>query len=559
MKMMCNRAKTTAIIITLFVIWAWKLQGRLIVNYHSSSEERYSFVTESPRVLFYFFPQWHPVPENNRIHGWDFTDWKLIMDVLEVAANRYLIQQPTELGWYNLLSHDVRLRQSQLLTQYGGYGFIYHIYWFTDHPVMDEVFRQMLVDTDINVPYFFSWANEDWFNRWYGGDARTVFHVNISSQSSRRKFFSFLLPFFRDPRYIKVNGKPVFQVYLANDDMELVFKDFKNWAVEAGLPGLHCHQTLGHFHKRVFNSSHPSEYKVYVSPAADGVSEFQPNFIQQWTQEYVTATAQIPRHHPNYHWRGLYVDWDDGPRRRRFASKRSHPFLFERYLRLVMDAMRHDILSSSLSSNDQYITVNAWNEWSEGNTVEPSHIYGRAYLEAVETALLKHAKHTRVCILVESFTMQPPFYATSKTLNSLEAFLTDMQWEALVYLAYPAVKVPVEFMNFIRHRNARRIRFVDVPISLQQTNTSASELLQYMIHNCHAVRYAHYIIQLRESEILRGVPKAPLNLDEPWVFSLKTCRLNSLQRMAQRIGYLQVNQDAFDAFALNLKDGQRCN
>ncbi|CAF4008197.1 unnamed protein product, partial [Rotaria magnacalcarata] len=398
--------------------------------------------------------QWHPVAENKRIRGWGFTDWVLIRETAETAPKNNLIQQPTELGRYNLLSYNVRLRQAQLLKQYGGYGFIYHVYWFNDHPVMDEALRQMLADSDIDVPYLLCWANEDWFNRWYGGDTRVIFHVNISSETSRRKFFLFLLPFFRDPRYIKVNGKPVFQVYQADTDMDLVFRDFKKWSSEFGFPGVHCHQTLAHFHKTPFNRLDPLKYRIPVSALADGVSEFQPNFIQYWTHEHITTTAQIPRHHPSYHWRGIHVDWDYGPRHHRFSNQRSHPFLFEQHLRLVIEAMRNDILTLSLSPKEQYVTVNAWNEWSEGNAMEPSNFYGRAYLEALEVAVLKRVEHSRVCVLLKSFTLHSPFNAMNKTLRSLETFSANIQWEVLAYSAYQTPeKIDFEkaeaFSNFI--------------------------------------------------------------------------------------------------------------
>ncbi|CAF4095907.1 unnamed protein product, partial [Adineta steineri] len=96
--------------------------------------------------------------------------------------------------------------------------------------------------------------------------------------------------------------------------MDLVFRDFKRWAIEAGLPGLHCHQVLAHFHSVSFNPSEPQTFRVPVSDLADGVTEFQPNLIKNFTSAHLLSAAHIPRQHPAYHWRGLHVDFDVGIR-----------------------------------------------------------------------------------------------------------------------------------------------------------------------------------------------------------------------------------------------------
>lgn len=235
--------------------------------------------TPRVKVLFYVFPQWHEVPENNRNLGWNHTDWKLLDHLHADAPDDMTIQLPSELGFYNMLSRTTRHQQKDLLLNHGGHGFIYHTYWFTDHPVMDEPLRQMLDDPEFNVPFMFNWANEDWTARWAGQDGAMREHVDMLPEANRRAMWEYYLPYFRDPRYIRIKGKPVFQAYQSDKDMELVFGSFKQWAVEAGLPGIHCMQTLAHFHDTRFDPNNPLSYHPLMVPNLDGVSEFQPNMM----------------------------------------------------------------------------------------------------------------------------------------------------------------------------------------------------------------------------------------------------------------------------------------
>ena len=505
----------------------------------------------SPRILFYMFPQWHSMPENSRIHGWDFTDWSLIKTMSKNVSESESLQEPTELGWYNLLSYNVRKRQGELLREYGGYGFIYHIYWFTDHPVMDEPMRQMLADKDINIPYIVSWANEDWNARWTGGNDRILMSVDVSSLAVRRKFFQYLLPFFRDDRYIRVRGKPVFQAYQANKDMELVFNDFRNWAIEAGLPGLHCHQVLAHFHSVNVDLAQPQNYRIPVWHSVDGVTEFQPNFIKQWSPAHSLSTARIPRHHPLYHWRGLHVAWDNRPRYRNRHFDRNHPFHFERHLREVVHAMQKDIENHSLVSDDQYVVINGWNEWSEGNTMEPSNVHGRGYLEAMQIVVMKPVEKSRVCVLLAASHTHESFVSLSLTVSSIYVHLDNIEWEILAYSTDSTVQVPVDFMNYIRNTSDYRIRMIDVPLFLQQHNTSSYDVLRYLIPHCHTVRYSHYILSLASGEQLVGTPRPPANWETPWDFSVACGSLKAQERTAERIWTLEIDQTFAQAYAFN--------
>ncbi|CAF1655675.1 unnamed protein product [Adineta ricciae] len=524
--------RNCAIVIVLTVITTVLLTSKLQIYFfsgNSSCSARSSdYVFVNPRILFYVFPQWHSVPENNRIHGWDFTDWDLVRKLSQRTAGNKNVQTPTELGWYNLLSYHVRKRQWELLREYGGYGFIYHVYWFTDHPTMDEPMRQMLADRDINIPYIVSWANEDWIARWKDGDNRLIMSINISTSRARRKFFQYLLPFFRDYRYIR---------------------DFKQWAIEAGLPGLHCHQVLAHFHSVTFNPFEPQNFHVPVSKLADGVTEFQPNLIKNWTSARFLSAAHIPRQHPAYHWRGLHVDFDIGPRHTFSPTERSHPFLFEKHLRKTIEAMQNDIQKHSLIPSDQYVSVNGWNEWSEGNTMEPSTLYGRGYLEAMQIVIMKHVKNSKVCVLLAASHKKESFELLSLTLNSIHAHLTEVEWEMLVYSTDPTPRKPTEFMDYIRNTTESRLRAIDVPISLQQTNTSGYDVLSYLMPHCHAVRNSHYVLFLEAGYQVVKAPHSPKNWESSWYFAVFSCDSGIQERTAERIWSLEVNRTLAYAFA----------
>lgn len=238
-----------------------------------------------------------------------------------VTHNNYGLEtlRPTkEVGYYNLLDYDVRARYGQLIRDMGFYGIVYHHYWF-QHPVMERVPSLILEDGQPDVPFMLSWANEPWTATWDGSPQSNVIQEqNYGDLGHWRVHFNWLLPFFRHPLYIRVQGKPQFMIYNPGGLGETgvhMFAAFRRWAVEAGLPGLDIIET------RVQPESANNR------GVSDAMSEF---LFRSGTGLDGTEWPSLNRVSKVYH-RGASVNWDNTPRYRARGTANifAHPTLWK--------------------------------------------------------------------------------------------------------------------------------------------------------------------------------------------------------------------------------------
>ena len=385
-------------------------------------------------VFYYYFPQWHLTPENNRAHSWGFTDWRLLRDVMDrdpdIKAladddlfDHRMLQQPGEMGYYSALNREVRRRQGQLAWQYGARGFIYHMYYFHRYPLFEEFFRLLLTDGQPALPFFFNWANEDW--RMPGDFQFRMCHVD---EERRRVFWEWLRPFLLDPRYLRVHNRPVLSVYrwTNSSECDALWTHLRRYAseesdTENGFSDLFITRVLAHFPldgEMVVSTPRPS-------PHVHGVMEFLPNFAQDWgSREGAMRKIDIDRQY-TVHWRGVPANWDNRPRShtpptqpqpqrwRTAAFHQSltllslavwlcvvrdvwsglkggryelHPYFFDRHLRLSLSKTMDDPHPAGVPN---IIAINAWNEWSEGSVMEPSRQMQRRMIEKVQRCTLR--------------------------------------------------------------------------------------------------------------------------------------------------------------------------
>ena len=282
-------------------------------------------------VFYFYFPQWHATPENNRAHGFAYTDWQLLRGVLadnpgllqlpdDALLNNDWLQQPGELGYYNLLNREVRRRQGQLAWQYGGRGFIYHFYYFHRQPLMEEFFRLLLLDGQPALPFFLNWANEDW--RMDGDFAWRMCHT---THSNRRRLWEWLRPLMRDPRYLRVHNRPVLSVYTWNNSTECqhLWASLRGYAAEEaavnGFSDLFITRVLAHF-----KAGDEAAMLSAPSPHFDGVVEFMPNYAADWSERLKAERMLDAGRMHAVHWRGVPANWDNRPRSHTLHTSRTH-------------------------------------------------------------------------------------------------------------------------------------------------------------------------------------------------------------------------------------------
>ena len=343
------------------------------------------------RVIAFYLPQFHPIPENDLWWGKGFTEWTNVRKATPNFAGHYQPHIPGELGYYDLRDPSVRERQAALARQYGVYGFCYYYYWFNGKRLLERPLEDMRSSGRPDFPFCVCWANENWTRRWDGLENDVLIAQHYSIDDSR-EFIRSLFPLFRDTRYIRVNGRPLLLIYKAAliPDLAQTVAMWRDECRVAGLGDIYAVAAMTTWHG---NAS---------ALGLDGAVEFPPHghmaerIDQRMTfrnprfsgmvfnlRNYVAQLLTMPR--PDFKlFRTLVPCWDNTPRQQDNGTTfiGSSPELFGYWLERALHQTR-----VRYQGDERMIFINAWNEWGEGCHLEPDQRYGRAYLEAIASAL----------------------------------------------------------------------------------------------------------------------------------------------------------------------------
>jgi lipopolysaccharide biosynthesis protein len=362
------------------------------------------------RAIAFHLPQFHPTPENDEWWGKGFTEWTNVVKARPLFEGHYQPHLPADLGFYDLRLPEVRMAQAQLASDYGIHGFCYYHYWFNGRRVLERPVTEVWKSSEPDFPFCLCWANENWTRRWDGHNNETLLEQRYSFEDDTAHIRT-LIPLFQDRRYIRILGKPIFLVYRASQLPE-PRKTTDIWRREAERSGL-----KGLFLVRVESLSETGDPQAL---GFDCSSEFRPRFSaelpqlriarRRWWHHRKLGTAEPAFYN---HWVYNYKDlarsalaepsppyaripcvcpgWDNSPRRKEGANIfiDSTPELYQRWLREVVNRLKPDREAEdhSLISPRSIVFINAWNEWAEGNHLEPCQRWGRGYLEATRRAL----------------------------------------------------------------------------------------------------------------------------------------------------------------------------
>jgi len=352
------------------------------------------------RALALYLPQFHPIPENDAWWGKGFTEWRNVVRTTSLFPGHYQPQLPADLGFCDLRVPETREAQAAMASGYGITGFVYHHYWFRGRRLLDRPFREVLESGSPDFPFALSWANEPWTRAWDGRTSEVLIRQEYSVEDDR-EHIRHLLPAFADPRYVRVDGRPLFIVYAAGKlpDPRRTTDCWREEAVRAGVgePYLCRWEWDG--------AGEPTELGF------DATIDFQPDFshLGPALRRSVPARALRRLHLTNAAYRRHRIfdygsviarmqarppvpykrfpcvtpGWDNTPRRRRqgIVLRDSTPEAYERWLRATVEAF------VPFGPGEDLVFLNAWNEWAEGNHLEPCLRWGRGYLEATRRAL----------------------------------------------------------------------------------------------------------------------------------------------------------------------------
>ena len=351
----------------------------------------------SARLIAFYLPQYHPIPENDKWWRKGFTEWTNVGKARPLYPGHYQPRVPGDLGYYDLRVAETRKAQAEMARRYGIEGFCYWHYWFGNGKrLLERPFNEVLASGEPDFPFCLGWANESWRGFYHGVKTKeTLIDQLYPGREDDMAHFNAVLPAFLDDRYIKVDGKPLFLIYQPLNNKEAVVSMMKLWrelAVENGLEGIYfvghtynldsCREELDSMGFDALNPVRMFDYQrkqkglkfrsrffhnLFRIPYVVPYSEASRWFVAEAeTQENVFPTI-IP-------------NWDHTPRtgRRGLVLHGSDPDRFEAHLKDVMSYIDHKPLEHRIAF------VKSWNEWAEGNYLEPDIRFGMRYLEAIE-------------------------------------------------------------------------------------------------------------------------------------------------------------------------------
>lgn len=355
---------------------------------------------KSVRLIAFYLPQYHPIPENDAWWGKGFTEWANVVKGKPNFAGHYQPHLPSELGFYDLRLPEVRKKQAELAAEYGIHGFCYYYYWFNGRRLLNRPLDEVIESGQPSLPFCVCWANENWTRTWDGRDH----HVLIAQQYSSANddaFIRSLFPALADSRYIRINGKPLILIYKASllPDPRRTTELWRTICKHAGIGDIYlaCVKNMTNASTIMDPRSLGFDAGVEFPPLGGGIptvppdSSLNPDFKGLYYDYWETAKNFMSVNTPAFPWfRGVMPSWDNTARRQDAA----HIFLNSsaRIYQLWLDFLIEWTVRER-TGDERIVFINAWNEWAEGNHLEPDQAFGRAYLEATRAALDGAATH----------------------------------------------------------------------------------------------------------------------------------------------------------------------
>lgn len=359
---------------------------------------------DTVRLLAFYLPQFHPIPENDAWWGPGFTEWNNVARARPLFRGHEQPNLPADLGFYDLRLAETRRAQADLAREYGIHGFCYYHYWFGGKRLLDRPFDEVLASGEPDFPFALCWANEPWTRAWDGRSGETLLAQHYSADDDR-EHIRWLARAFADPRYIRVENKPFFAVYRASllPDPQRTLTIWREEARALGIGELFLCRVESLITERGDPRPLGFDAAIEFQPDWHELNQMQPVrrtrfqrvltrfglnrsvFQQHRVFSYANVLAQMLRKPPVAYPRFPCVapGWDNSPRRKTDAGiiVDSSPEQYEHWLRETI--ARFD----PPAPEQNFVFVNAWNEWAEGAFLEPCERWGRAYLQATKRAL----------------------------------------------------------------------------------------------------------------------------------------------------------------------------
>ncbi|KAF2081153.1 glycosyltransferase WbsX family protein [Flavobacterium sharifuzzamanii] len=358
------------------------------------------------RVIALYLPQYHPIPENDKWWGKGFTEWTNVGKAKALFRGHYQPRIPADLGYYDLRVSETRKAQADMAKQYGVEGFCYWHYWFGNGKrLIERPFNEVLESGEPDFPFCLAWANETWKGFDHGLKNRNVLIEQLyPGIHDYEAHFYEVLPALKDKRYITVHGKPLFMIYkpLASEEIKVFMETWKKLANDNDLPGIYFvghHNDLRNNLEEILktgvdavNTTRLNNYIINHRSISEKIlSRIKRIFLgnaaayavpYKIMSKYflVPEEDKLPNVFPS-----IIPGWDHTPRsgHEGLVMTDSTPNLFELHVKETVDIV------DEKDSENKIIFIKSWNEWAEGNYMEPDLKWGKKYLEALKRQIVK--------------------------------------------------------------------------------------------------------------------------------------------------------------------------
>ena len=361
------------------------------------------------KVIAFYLPQFHAIPENDEWWGKGFTEWVNVKAAKQYYDWQYQPRIPLNKYYYCLLDENAQRWQAEIAQKYGVYGFCYYHYWFDGHMLLEKPMENMLHNPEINMPFCICWANEDWTNAWVSDNAKTLISQKYGGQDEWKKHYEYLSQFFKDGRYIQDNGKPMMIIYRPEiiPNLDNMLSYWNSLAVNDGFPGLcFIHQAAG-LDYPVKKDDSQFTYDIEMQPlyaqmvqtgaGKQKSKEIILKIISQlhlgWLLQSKNRISGPKIFDYDETWNTIlktppiseksipcaFVDFDNTSRRKEQGKlfKGVSVDKFKKYYKQL-------IIKAKEEYKKDYIFIFAWNEWAEGGYLEPDEKNKYGFLEAIK-------------------------------------------------------------------------------------------------------------------------------------------------------------------------------
>jgi lipopolysaccharide biosynthesis protein len=369
------------------------------------------------RLIAFYLPQFHPIPENDEWWGKGFTEWTNVAKAKPLFKGHYQPHLPADLGFYDLRVPEVREAQARLAKDAGIEAFCYYHYWFAGKRLLERPFSEVVTSGQPDLPFCLCWANQTWTGIWHGTPNKILIEQTYPGAADNQKHFEALRSAFLDPRYLRVDGRPVFVIYRPTEfpNAKEFIQQWQQLAQASGLPGIHFVAHLTNFEadwdfkscgfdscvvvstlkfitlsmrKLAFGTKAANARKQNSDTTRGALAhgfwrryralfgKFNNVAYYRHAQPFLLADC---KNKPNVY-PCITPNWDNTPRSnsRGVVLHESTPELFRLHLRQALD------LVASRAPDQRLVFVKSWNEWAEGNYLEPDQKFGHAYLDVLK-------------------------------------------------------------------------------------------------------------------------------------------------------------------------------